>query len=68
MKTKIEIEMSVGLTPQMREALEIATTFQGSNPSQYTRQAVVERLVREGFLEHPGQKYATAANATATAK
>ena len=54
MAAKILTEMSVGLTPEIQDALIIATEFSGMKPSQYGRQAILERLVREGFLRHPG--------------
>lgn len=53
MVAKIKSEMSVGLTPEIQEALQIATEFQGMKPSQ----AILERLVREGFLKHPMHKH-----------
>jgi hypothetical protein len=54
MAAKILSEMSVGLTPEIAKALNIATEFSGLKPSQYGRMAILERLVREGFLRHPG--------------
>jgi hypothetical protein len=54
MAAKILSEMSVGLTPEIAKALNIATEFSGLKPSQYGRMAILERLVREGFLKHPG--------------
>ena len=54
MTAKILLEMSVGLTPEIAKALNIATEFSGLKPSQYGRMAILERLVREGFLKHPG--------------
>ena len=53
MVAKIKDEMSVGLTPEIKEALQIATEFQGMKPSQYGRQAILEKLVQQGFLKHP---------------
>jgi hypothetical protein len=57
MAAKIKSEMSVGLTPEIEEALKVATEFQGMKPSQYGRQAILERLVREGFLKHPMHRH-----------
>ena len=54
MVAKILTEMSVGLTPEIDAALEIAADFSGLRPSQFARQAVIEKLVREGYLKHPG--------------
>jgi hypothetical protein len=54
---KIETEVAVGLTRQMREALEIATEFSGTKASAYARQAILRRLVDEGFLRHPLRFY-----------
>jgi hypothetical protein len=54
MTAKILSEMSVGLTPEIAKALNIATEFSGPKPSQYGHMAILERLVREGFLKHPG--------------
>jgi hypothetical protein len=51
---RIETELSVGLTKAQAEALAVATEFQGLKPSVYCRGAVVNRLVAEGFLQHPG--------------
>lgn len=53
MTAKIRSEMSVGITDEIKSALEMATEFQGTKPSQYGRQAILEKLVREGFLKHP---------------
>jgi hypothetical protein len=53
MAARVITEMSVGLTPEIQESLKIATEFQGMKPSQYGRQAILEKLVREGFLRHP---------------
>jgi hypothetical protein len=57
MTAKIKTEMSVGLTPEIQEALQVAVEFQGMKPSQYGRQAILERLVREGFMKHPMHKH-----------
>lgn len=63
---RLTVEMSVSLTPEISQALEIATQFQGMKPSQYARQAVLERLVSQGFIEHPMKKLVANANAAAT--
>jgi hypothetical protein len=59
-KARLTIEMSVSLTPEISQALEIATEFSGMKPSQYARQAVLKRLVSQGFLEHPMKRLAAA--------
>jgi hypothetical protein len=59
MAAKIKSEMSVGLTSEIESALQIATEFQGMKPSQYGRQAILEKLVREGYLRHPAMRYET---------
>jgi hypothetical protein len=59
MTAKIKSEMSVGLTSEIESALQIATEFQGMKPSQYGRQAILEKLVREGYLRHPAMRYET---------
>jgi hypothetical protein len=54
MTAKILSEMSVGLTPEIEAALEIAADFSGLRPSQFARQSIIEKLVRDGYLKHPG--------------
>jgi hypothetical protein len=56
MAAKIKSEMSVGLTPEIEAALNVAVEFQGMKPSQYGRQAILEKLVAQGFLKHPMHK------------
>lgn len=53
-KARILNEVSVGLTPEISAALSVATQFSGLTPSAYGRMAILERLVRENFLRHPG--------------
>jgi hypothetical protein len=55
MAAKIKTELAVGITEEIKNALEIAIDFCCMKPSQYGRQAIVEKLAREGFLEHPGR-------------
>jgi hypothetical protein len=50
---KVTLEMSVGITPLIKDALETAAEFQGLKASQYGRHAILEKLVREGYLKHP---------------
>jgi hypothetical protein len=47
-------DMTVGLTQEIQAALEVAADFSGLRPAQFARQAVIEKLVREGYLRHPG--------------
>lgn len=54
MTAKIKTELAVGVTDEIRSALEIASDFSGLRPSQYGRQALLEKLVRDGFMRHPG--------------
>lgn len=54
MSAKIKTEMSVGLTDEIQSALQVAVEFQGMKPSQYGRLAILEKLVAQGFLKHPG--------------
>jgi hypothetical protein len=54
MAARIKTELAVGVTQEIKDALEIATEFQGMKPSQYGRQAILEKLVRDGYLKHPG--------------
>jgi hypothetical protein len=51
---RIETELSVGLTKAQAEALAVAVEFQGLKPSVYCRGAILNRLVAEGWLKHPG--------------
>jgi hypothetical protein len=53
-RARIKTELAVGVTAEIKSALEIATDFVGMKPSQYGRQAILEKLVRDGFLKHPG--------------
>jgi hypothetical protein len=57
MVAKIKSEMSVGLTPEIESALKVATDFVGMKPSQFGRQAILEKLCREGYLRRPGMNY-----------
>jgi hypothetical protein len=54
---QIKSEMSVGLTPEIEAALQVAVEFVGMKPSQFARQAILEKLVREGFMRHPGMVF-----------
>jgi hypothetical protein len=54
MASRILSDLSVGVTAEIAEALETAVAFSGIKASQYCRIALVEKLVREQFLKHPG--------------
>ena len=54
MAARILSEISVGITPEIQQALETAVAFSGIKSSQYARIALVEKLVREQFMPHPG--------------
>jgi hypothetical protein len=54
MTTKIKTDLSVGITEQIEAALENAVAFSGIKASQYARIALVEKLCREQFMQHPG--------------
>jgi hypothetical protein len=59
-KARVIHEVMVGITPEMKTALEMATEFSGMKASTYARQALLERLVRDQMMTHPAQKYAAA--------
>jgi|EndMetStandDraft_7_1072992.scaffolds.fasta_scaffold1742156_2 hypothetical protein len=61
------IELSVSITPEMDEALKVATEFQGMKSSQYCRQALLMQLINQGFMVHPLQQRANAAQQRADA-
>ena len=46
-------EVFIGLTDEICDALAVACTFSGVKPSIYGRQALLQRLVAEGFMKHP---------------
>jgi hypothetical protein len=50
MTAQITCEMMVGITPKIIDAIENACEDIGMKPSQFARQAIVEKLVREGFM------------------
>jgi hypothetical protein len=57
MAAQITCEMMVGITPKIRDAIENACEDIGMKPSQFARQAIVEKLVREGFMTRPLQRF-----------
>jgi hypothetical protein len=50
---KIKRERMIGLTENIEAALMMVEDFSGLKPSQYCRQAILEKLVRDGFMQHP---------------
>jgi hypothetical protein len=54
MTAKIKTELAVGVTDEIRSALENAVAFSGIKASQYARIALVEKLCREQFMQRPG--------------
>jgi hypothetical protein len=56
MTARILTELSVGLTPELQNAVKLASEFSGMKPSQLGRMALVEKMVRDGFMEHPGKR------------
>jgi hypothetical protein len=53
MATQITYEIQVGVTDAIKDALEAACEFNGVKASQYARQALADRLAREGFMHRP---------------
>ena len=54
MAATIKRDIAVGVTDEILAALENAVAFSGIKSSQYARIALVEKLCREGFMQHPG--------------
>jgi hypothetical protein len=53
MSAVITKELMVGITEKIKDVIENACEDTGARPSQYCRQAIFERLVREGYLSRP---------------
>ena len=53
MAGKIKIDRQIGLTAEADENLKIAAEFTGMTISQYGRIAIIEKLCRDGFMQHP---------------
>jgi hypothetical protein len=51
---KIKRERMIGITDAMDTALLLVEDFTGLKPSAYCRVAILERLVKDGFMQHPG--------------
>jgi hypothetical protein len=59
MTASITKELMVGITEKILTGISAACEDTGMRPSQYCRQAIFERLVREGYLSKPSlRKYA----------
>jgi hypothetical protein len=54
MTARIKTELAVGVTDEIRAALEVAVEFTGIKASQFARIALVEKLTRENWMRHPG--------------
>jgi hypothetical protein len=52
----IKTEISVGVSDEILEAVEMAVEFSGIKASTYGRIALVEKLAREGFLTQPARR------------
>jgi hypothetical protein len=63
MTARVTIEMSVGLTPEIQQSLVAAVNYQGIKASTFGRQAILEKLVRDGWMRHPMQDQINAAAA-----
>jgi hypothetical protein len=50
---KIKRERMIGITDAIDAALAQVEDFTGLKPSAYCRVAILERLVRDGFMVHP---------------
>jgi hypothetical protein len=59
----VTLEMSVGLTEPIRDHLQVAIEYQGIKASTFGRQAILEKLVRDGWMKHPMHDRINAANA-----
>jgi len=53
MARTITHQVMVGVTPKIKFGLENACTFLGTPESQFCRQAILEKLIREGFVRPP---------------
>jgi hypothetical protein len=51
----IKNELVVGITTDMKDALEVVCAFQGIKPSQFGRMAIIEKLTAMQMMKHPGQ-------------
>ena len=56
MAPRILTEVMVGLTPEIHSAVNMACEFSGMKPSQWMRQAALEKAVREQWMVHPAAR------------
>jgi hypothetical protein len=56
-------QLSVGLTAEMRAAIEVVTAAYSTTPSQYARRALISQLVADGMIRHPAERLAAANSA-----
>ena len=54
MTKRVTLEMSVGLTEPIRDHLQMAVEYQGIKASTFGRQAILEKLVRDGWIGSTG--------------
>jgi hypothetical protein len=54
---RIKRERMIGLTEAIESALALVEDFTGLKPSAYCRVAILERLVRDGFMTHPAARF-----------
>jgi hypothetical protein len=62
MAAQITSEIMVGITEKIREGIEVACAINGMKPSQFARQAIYEKLCREGVIEPPTFRRISAAS------
>jgi hypothetical protein len=56
----ITSQLSVGLTPELEEAVAVVTGFHSVTPSQYGRRAITNQLVTDGVIPSAAQRLAAA--------
>jgi hypothetical protein len=54
---KIKRERMIGITDAIDTALALVEDFTGLKPSAYCRVAILERLVKDGFMQHPASAH-----------
>jgi hypothetical protein len=62
---KLKTLLTIGVTNDIKNALEIASESNATTCSQLARQAILQFLVREGYLQHPAAIYQQAQAAQA---
>jgi hypothetical protein len=56
MVAPITKELMVGITEKIRDGIDAAWEDTGVRPSIYCREAIFQRLVREGYLNKPSSR------------